>query len=344
MRNSESKRFFRTVALFLAVILVVSLALSQIYLQGENFYFQDVRERDELAGSVTYLICGASYVMYGIKPDIVDQYLGVKSYDLCSGLLTMQGRYTLLAQELARNPVHTVVLEVSCDTLLRRRAEDGPEGDLAMLGKLHGLKERLPYFLQAFPLKEWPAVYYDYVSKGILAAERLPFGTYTTRNKNLSRGYYGEHNQPPPMPTDFRGLYKIYAHPEEIPQENVDGLERLIKLCRDNGANVLLITMPQSKIYNCMYRNMDFFQTWFNDFAARHGITYYNFNLYNRKLELLPDDTAFYDETHLNDYGAEEFSKLFGRLMADRAAGKDIDWQFYKTYADLDYFSDYWNS
>ena len=81
-----------------------------------------------------------------------------------------------------------------------------------------------------------------------------------------------------------------------------------------------------------------------NDFAARHGITYYNFNLYNRKLELLPDDTAFYDETHLNDYGAEEFSKLFGRLMADRAAGKDIDWQFYKTYADLDYFSDYWNS
>ena len=344
MRNSDVKRFIKTVALFLVLVLIVSLILSQIYLRGENFYFQDRLERDELAGSLTYLFCGGSFVMYGIKPEIVDHYMGVNSYALTAGLITLQGRYELLEKELARNPVHTVVLEVSCETLIRNREQDGPEGDLAILGKLPTVGERLSYFFRAFPVKEYPAVYYDYVSKGILAAERLPAGTYETRNQILSKGYYSVRNAPPPMPTDFRGLYRLYHMPEEIPQENIRGLEQIMELCAANNASVILITPPQSKIYNCMYDNLDYFHSWIQDFADRYHVPYYNFNLWNGKLDQLPDETAYYDETHLNDWGAEEFSKIFSMMMADRAAGKDIDWQFYKDYATLDYFSDYWNS
>ena len=116
MRNF--KRILKTVSLFLAVIIVLSVVFGALYLRGENYDYQDYRERDALAGELTMLINGASYVMYGIDPDVLDAYLGanVHSYNLTTSMLTLEGRYALLKKELERNPVKTVILEVSPDT------------------------------------------------------------------------------------------------------------------------------------------------------------------------------------------------------------------------------------
>ena len=333
------KRILKTVSIFLAVVIVLSIGFGALYFRGENYDYQDYRERDALAGKLTVLINGASYVMYGVDPEVLDHSLGVNSYNLTTSMLTLEGRYTLLAKELARNPVHTVILEVSPDTVIRNRAEEVPEGDLHMLGKLGTAAERWAYFKDNFYLSEYPLAYYDAVSRGMESAFALLTGRYQKENTVARKGFYYTDNEKRPIPTDYRNIYHVHSFPDvsEIPEENVKGLERLLDLCRENGATPILISIPNSKAYNCMYANLDDYDRWYQEFAASHDVKYVNFNRHKEKLTLLPDETCFYDETHLNQEGAAVFSKMLSVVVRDIWNGKSYEWMFYKSLREPEY-------
>ena len=337
MRNF--KRILKTVSLFLAVIIVLSVVFGALYLRGENYDYQDYRERDALAGELTMLINGASYVMYGIDPDVLDAYLGanVRSYNLTTSMLTLEGRYALLKKELERNPVKTVILEVSPDTVTRDRSAEVPEGDLHMLGKFGTASERFQYFKDNFYLSEYPLAYYDVVSKGMESAIALLTGRYQKVNTVARKGFYYTLNEKRPIPTDYRAVRYVHRFPDEIPEENVKGLERLLDLCREHGALPILISVPNSKAYNIMYANLDDYDRWFQDFAASHNVVYVNFNRHKEKLNLLPDETCFYDETHLNMEGAAIFTEMLGSIISNIWYGQNYDWQFFKTIREIEY-------
>ena len=337
-------KILRTAVVFLLTVSLLSAFFIACYLRGENFHYQDERERTELSGDVTLLITGASYALFGIRADVINDCLGVNAYNLSGTLLTLRGRYELLQEELERNPkVHTVILEVSPDTLLRDRAEEGPKGDLPMLGRITDVGRRWDYFRAAFTVSEWPEVYYDLVSKGIDAAIRLVNGTYTTKNEYMVFGYYVNQKPDKPIDDNYREVYHVHALPEEILPENVEWLEKLIALCREHGATPYLIAVPQSKYYNCLYRNLDYFETWFRDFAAEQEVAYFNFNLARSKLELLPDETCFYDDTHLNALGGEVFSKMLADVIHACYHGKDRSYAFYSDYEALTWNSGYFD-
>lgn len=336
------KRIIKTVGIFLLAVCLLSALFIGCYLEGENFHYQDGHERDAISGEVTFLVCGASYTLFGIRPDVLNTYLGVNSYSLAGTLLTLRGRYTLLEQELARNPkVHTVLLEVSPDTLIRDRAEEGPKGDLPMLGRLNTASARWDYFRAAFAPEEWPEVYYDTVSKGLESALRLVTGSYETENRIMAAGYYENHNPDKYIPNNYTHLYKAQSLPETPIAENVEWLEKLVALCKQHGCSVYLITVPQSKYYNCVYSNLDFYEQWFMSFAFKHDIEYYNFNLAKDKLELLPDETCFYDETHLNAHGGEVFTKMLAGVVSQLWQGINIRPYFFWTYEELSWASNY---
>jgi hypothetical protein len=338
------KKIMMTVGIFLLIVSLLSAFFIGCYLRGENYHYQDGRERDEVAGSVTYIICGTSYTLFGIHPDLISARQGVRCYSLAGTMLTLHGRYVLLKQELERNPkVHTVLFEVSPSTLIADREEDGPNGDLQILGRLNDAGMRWEYFQESFPVREWPAVYYDLVSKGIESAEKLVMGSYTTENLIMKSGYYENHNPDKYIPSNYAELYHVQTLPETVIPENVEWLEKIIALCKEHNATVYLISTPQTKYYNCINSNLDFFQNWFSDFAKEHGLIYYNFNLAKNKLELLPDDTCFYDETHLNTKGGEIFTGMLIDIMSHRFKGRNNDFYFFKSYEELTWASDYFD-
>ena len=45
------KRILKTVSIFLAVVIVLSIGFGALYFRGENYDYQDYRERDALAGT-----------------------------------------------------------------------------------------------------------------------------------------------------------------------------------------------------------------------------------------------------------------------------------------------------
>ena len=338
------KKILKTAAIFLLAVILLSAFFIGCYLSGENYYYQDNRERAALSGNITFLTSGASYCLFGVRPDTIDARLGVRCYNLSGTLLTLRGRYELIKAELERNPrAHTVLLEVSPDTLLRDREEEGPKGDLPMLARLEGSAARWAYFKEAFSPGEWPEVYYDMVSKGMDSALRLLTGSYTTENQILRAGYYPNHNPDKPIPNNYAEIYHVQSLPETVNPENVAWLEKIVKLCQESKHRVYLFTTPQSKYYNCVYDNLDYYQNWFTDFAAKHGIPYFNFNLAKEKLELLPDESCFYDETHLNDAGGEIFSRMLADIAYHYGEGRDNSFYFFRSYEELTWASGYWD-
>lgn len=335
MRNF--KLILRTVAVFLLAIVLLSAFFIGCYLSGENFYFQDGREREAASGKLTFLICGTSHTMFSVRPDIIDKRMGCRCYNLSGAMLTLQGRYALLEQELARNPgVYAIILEVSPSTLLGERREDETNGDLLMLGRLDSAELRWKYFRENFSVEQWPEVYYDMTSKGMEAALRLLMGTYTKENQILSAGFYENDKPSKPIPTDYEELYHLQSLPEDVSPENAEWLDRIVTLCKENNRSVYLITTPQTRYYNCVNSNLDFFQSWYSEFAEQHGIQYFNFNLYKDKLERLPDESCFYDETHLNGKGGEIFTEIMTRIIRHYRHGQNTAKEFYRSYEEMD--------
>lgn len=321
------RKILKTVGIFLLMVVLLSVGFGALYFGGEAYQYQDAREREELSGRVTVLGCGASYMMFGFQPELFDEGYPGLSYNLSGIRLPMNGRRELIRLELERNPIQTVLLEVSSDTLTRTDEGDGVEGDLLVLGRLTG-SERLRYFFESFSISEYPAVYYDVVSRGIENAGALLCGAYKTSNDTLIRGYYTN------LDKDYISYwYTSYYHTESldetVQEEDVEGLREIAALCREHGAELILVDLPKSEFYNSKYDNHQFFHDWYTAFAAEEGISYYDFNLYRKKGPLLPDTECFSDETHMMDEGARRFTAYLAEFLTRRAAGEDVSKDFF---------------
>lgn len=329
------KKILKTVGVFLLLVCLLSVGFGALYFEGECHLYQDAQEREALSGQVTLVGCGASYMFFGFRPDVFDETYPGLSYNLSGLRLTMNGRYELLRLELERNPIKTVLLEVSSDTLTRTREGDGVEGDLQILGRLTG-EERLRYFFENFSLSEYPAVYYDIMYRGMENAAALVSGNYQKENRYLVRGYFSNVQEGIYISRWFKTLYHTQVLDETIQEEDVEGLKKIAALCRDHGAELILVDLPKTELYNCKYSNHQFFNDWFTNFAAEEGITYYDFNLYYWKWGMVPDTDCFGDEVHLIDSGAQRFTEFLADFLARRDQGENVTRHFYSTYRSRD--------
>ena len=328
------KRVCKSVLAFLLVIALVSAMLAGFYLHTEYYYYQDFKERGDLTGTLDTLYCGASFALRAFRPDIIDPVLGESGYNLSGSRLTMLGRYTLLEKEIKRNPIKTVILEVSCDTLVRDSAQEGPEGELLTFARLTA-RDRPAYFFQAFRPKDWPLLYYDLVSKGINDACSLLCGRIRVGNWFLTRGYFPFHEPDVPFYRDYAAMRGTETLPAELTPYNIEMLDRITALCRENGVELVLINVPQSKAFNCSCTNLDVFHQWYADYAAKNGLQYYNFNLCKCIDTRLPDEGCFYDPHHLNNAGAAAFSEFYADFMRRIRAEEDLRDEFYASYAEM---------
>ena len=334
MNNFKSA--IRTCIIFLIVLTILSAAVMSAFFAGENYYYQDSREREELSGTLDFFVCGASHAMRGFRPDILDEELGVNSYNLSCSRLTMQGRYELLNLELNRNPAKTVILELSYDSMTRNRDEEGPEGDIYMLGKLGGFMPRVSYFFSAVRPKEYGRMYYNYIDNGVNCIKKIIHGTWTNKNTKLEKGYAAYKRDDDELNQDLKKIYHTRSFEETIYEPNVDYLNKIIALCKEKNVQLILVTTPLSKVTVCRYNNLDTFRQWYENVAEENGLQYYDFNLIKTKEEKLPDSSAFSEKFHLGNKGAGIFTEMFTDVLNKKAAGEDISDMFYNSYSELE--------
>lgn len=100
-----------------------------------------------------------------------------------------------------------------------------------------------------------------------------------------------------------------------LPETAMEYLDKMRELCAEKGTELVLIKAPTNSWAYWWYDQWD---EQIVDYAAEHGLAYYNF--INQTEEIGIDYTTdTYDEgVHLNVYGAEKMTEYFGNILVER--------------------------
>lgn len=313
----------------------------ELYFRSTNYYYQDGDIREETAGTINYVVSGASHGMRAFNSTLINENLNVNSYNLCGSRMTMKGRYDILKEELERNPIDTVIFEVSYDAMSRDRKAEGPEGDIYVLGRTKGISNRLDFFFSSFYISEYPKMYYDTLSRGCYGAQCIITGQFQLEQVSTINGYFPYSEPDLGVPVLSDNLYNSATFDTTVCDYNKKYLDKMLDLCEEHNVKTILVTTPLSEytIYRC--NNLDDFYQYYSNLAAERNVEYYDFNLLKNKKELFDDHASFYDEAHLNNTGAEAFTNVFCEIITNANNGIDVTNNFYNSYKEKKQMEDY---
>ena len=332
------KKTLRTIILFVLIFTLLTIFLFEIFFRSEVHVYQDIRERAELAGTLDTLITGASYSKRALIPDEMDKILGTSTYNLSASEMTMQGRYQLLYEEITRNPVKTVYLEMSMHSLRLKPYIDTREGDLYVIPRLDTPKKRLQYAFSAFDPLGYGWLYRQILIRAENDIEAYFTGEYTTVNKFQQRGYIPfvgkeEYTKIKKKPKEkYHTKYLIADRYEK----NLEYLYKIIDLCNEYGARLVIVSIPVSEYAIAKYTNIQDIHDFYQDIADENGVTYLDFNLWKDKTSFkYMKDKYYQNATHMGNKAAVVFTEQFSLIMKEYFDGKDISDYFYTDYDTL---------
>ena len=327
---------------FLLCVVVASVLLIEPYYLRQQYSHMDANVRNEMAGSIDFIFLGSSHGLHAAVPEVIDQGLQTTSYNLSSSFATMQGKYTMLKKEVDRNPVKTVVLELSYSSLTRNRDTEGPEGDIYLLARLDSPWERIRYFFSAMRLRDYTETYYHLLNYGIANCARV-FQKVDMEPRFRLKGFSpAESNDMSKPLSEMKKVYNTQKFDETLFEENVSYLDQMIELCKEHNIEIIIVTTPMADRLLCEYGdNLDVFYHQYAAIAEEYGIAFYDFNLLKEKSALFPDENAYNDSTHMSEAGAYQFSEIFTVLLRKVQNGEDISELFYSDYQEMDYSKGY---
>jgi hypothetical protein len=96
-------------------------------------------------------------------------------------------------------------------------------------------------------------------------------------------------------------------------QNSYDYLERMTKLCKENGIELVLIKSPS--VYPYWYEEWD---EQIAGFAKKNDLTYINFLDYTEDMGIDYSTDTYDGGLHMNLSGAEKFTKYLGQLLQEK--------------------------
>lgn len=326
---SGSKKAILSAVSFIGVIALVSFILA--------FFVphQDAVERKKLAGSLDLIFVGASHTQNSIIPQIIDEGLGTNSYNLAIGSMTTADRKIMIQKETGRNPIKTVVLELSLGALLRSVKNDAADGNFHMFNRMDTFSEKVSYLFKRTPVDNWA---YIYARSMVTSIYSIMSGNFGKEPSDRQRGYL------PVAARDYtlgkKQIVEEYQQNvfsiDEYNKDSVKEFENTIDFCNEKGVRLIVIVAPVSDGFLWKYKNVDEFQDWLSGLCKEKGVEFYNFHLLKNKYKLLSDSKSYgASQDHMSDDGAKVFSKFFVDFIKKTDSGEDVSDLFYDSYVDM---------
>lgn len=333
------RSFKKALVSFLVIILCV-VTLSAIIIMP-YMSSQDRETRKELAGSLDYLVVGASLAQLGFSTEILDTKLGVNSYNLSSILMSMNGRLALLQKELSRNPVNTVVMEISYDALSIDYDKTFNEGDPPIIARLDTAAERLNYLSSYVKTDGWLNVYARMIVFGISSWKDNIRGS--GNNTSLYKGFSAwSANDVTLSKKDASTKHDRWPYEvENTRPENLDSLKQMIEMCKERNIRVIIVVTPWSDGFIWEHSDLDDFSSMLGNYCAENNCEYYDLNLDKERYSLYSDKSSFMDTTHLSSSGASTMTERFCSIITEANEGKDVSHWFYDSYETMKMDSPY---
>ncbi|MCR4615068.1 MAG: hypothetical protein K5756_02860 [Clostridiales bacterium] len=334
---------------FVLSVSIVSLAVIEPFLHSRFAYFNDSDLRESLSGKIDCLFVGASQCTCAFIPSIADNELNVCSYNLANGSMSWYGRKVLMEQEINRNPVKNVIVEISFDGL----AKDyyAPWGDYVVLCRLGSFKDRAGFVFKNVSITEYQEIYGALISQGIcymislvknlfyekiLHREGEPLDNVPVESKGFRfRDLDSEDKEDFNISENsLKEIYNSQLIPEFNPK-NLKELYEIVDICKANNVQVTFVVVPHSDMLIFEYKNWDELSNKLRSVADELNCTLLDFNLIKDRYDIFQDKMSFNDKSHLSREGASAFMEEFCKVMKKLEAGENVSDCFYGTYAEM---------
>lgn len=329
------KKSLKSSLIFLiSLFLVISFIIFPCFQNGSNY--NDSAARQKLSGELNYIFSGASHALAAFNTDIIDEKLNVCSWNLSTSSASLNGRKTLLENELKRNRVNTVVIDISYDTLSRSQKDENATGEPMIICKLDNNAERIKYLIKNVSLfnGDYENVTSIFLRYGLKAWMAKLSGEFGTLQKN--KGFMPDPSVDVTLSENMiKPLQKRDRIQTNYLAENIEALKQTIKLCQEYDAKVILAVVPisEARIWKCS--GWDVFSETVKSISEQNNCIFLDFNLIKTRFEIFDDRYSFNNETHLSETGAKAFSEAFSDVILKINNGENVSDLFYSSYNEM---------
>ncbi len=339
--------FSKTLSAVLSFILMVGVfsgILISIAFHSESKWYYDVHYRNELAGTLECLFIGSSRGLCGFNVKLINERLGITSYNLCGSAMSPNGKLAMLEEEIHRNPVKKVIIDVGDDDLAFINNDAKSEGEMLVIPRLQGGAKRFKYLINNVPFEGYCYLFARYLNDGFSVMSDYISGSkgsaiYRDRYGGIEKSTF----QDVSLRNDELGLVFQSKRIEEPTETGIEGLTKLINCSISSGAEVILVSLPvaESKIWT--HSGYDQVHSEYVKIAKQYNLQFWDFNLLKSRKDFFSDKVSFSDSIHLYVTGADVFSSLFCETLVKYSFGTNISDLFYSSYAEamehLDYMA-----
>lgn len=325
--------------LIVAVIVIFEIGVRYAY----ESYFASViytnREKSQMAGTIDTLYCGTSTIQRGINMDVSDEILSTTSFNIASSDQPVDGTYFLMKDMVKDNPVKTVFLGVSPETMSRDCL--ATKWKSLVYDRLDGGNDKLAYLLHGVPLEEWPYVtmysvrvdnYFDFraVKANIIQKQTEEFRKGTTADKYYrGRGCFGRNKA-------YEGSGRLVLEKgnstfksENINEQYLSYYHKCLEYCKENDINVIMLYPPLTADKIDKYHDITPIHDYYAQIAKEHDVPFWDFNYY-KDIKTTFLDEHFEDDKHLNGEGGKVFAKELAKIYQNYMNGEDVSKYFAK--------------
>lgn len=322
--------------LLAAAILALAFGgiFTALYLRMPEPVNEEAVVRGELAGTLDTLVVGASQGQCAVDVPTLDAAMGWRSFNLGRDALRDFEKMSILKTELARNPVKHVLIEVSSDFFLQTEpTAEFTSGVLSTLFRMDSFAERFDYLLRVRNIDNQAIMFSEWVMKQLFPGQDQDAIDRLRQLRGTRALDSADHAI---APGDAARLYKSerYAIPDL--EARLSALGDMIGLCREHGAEPMVIVVPVSDHYIWLLGDWSGFEAALRAAQERFGVTCLDFNLLKTRGMLLSDaDCYSTDPHHMSDKGAKLFTQVLADCLRALENGEDVSGLFAASYEEI---------
>ncbi len=281
------------IVLFLGLIFIIDFT-SGLLLKEK---FNDISFGDysiinkSLKSDAEVLILGSSRAMHHYNPIIFSETLKASSYNTGLGGYGLFLNYAILKERITTKAPKIVILDISPNVIVDKESYSKLNQLLPYYKKYASFKEIVQLNPKFSKLELVSNLYvhnstiYDFARSSLL------------KSKDSNLGY-----KPLEGKIDKNSFEPFYLEDEEIDNNKMSYLNKIIDLCKKNEIRLIGIISPTYTKFDKENRIIDTIETMLNT----NNIEFYNYSNY---AELYLKANYFTDQLHMNSVGANIFSK-----------------------------------
>ena len=327
------KALVASVSLLLCAVLFC-LVIIEPSMHSEQYSYYDSKARSAMSGNINYIFNGASHLQTGVNVSIIDKKLNCNSYNLSGSAISWCGRVALLKEEIDRNPVETVVIELSYNTFSRY---DKIEGDLRVIPRLNTIAKRVQFLFENTNPSSFNTILGYLLSDGKKWWKDTLLGNSNDMEMDYeNKGYvYTEPEDLTVQSKDVCEKYNSSSLSLDFKNDNIDDFNEMVRLCKDRNIDIKFIIIPVSDNMIWEFDNWDEFYDKMVSIVENVDGELYDFNLLKSRYVLFNDKESFRDTQHMSKSGAVTFSETYCEIMKKIDSGEDVSNMFYSTYSEM---------